>query len=112
MNLILKIYDNSGKNIVKSYESTTYDLMFGTVMSLMDLLKIEDVDNQAELLKTVYNAWDEIKAVLSGVFPEVTDEDWKHVKVKELLPIIVDITKFSITEMLSIPTDSKNLKRT
>lgn len=112
MNLVLKIYDENGKNIIKSYESTTYDLMFGTVMSLMDLLKIEDMDDQVEMLKTVYNAWDEIKTVLSGVFPEATDEDWKHVKVKELLPMILEIAKFSVTEMLSIPTDSKNAKRT
>lgn len=111
MNLILKIYDEKGQNIIKSYESTTYDLMFGTVMSLMNLLKIEDMDDQMELLKTVYNAWDEIKTVLSGVFPDATEEDWKHVKVKELLPMILEIAKFSVTEMLSIPTDSKNLKR-
>lgn len=108
MNLVLKIYDDAGKNVVKSYESTTYDLMFGTVMNLMELLKIEDMDNQMEMLKTIYNAWDEIKTVLSGVFPDVTDDDWKHVKVKELLPIILDIAKFSVTEMFSIPTDSKN----
>lgn len=108
MNLVLKIYSDDGKTVIKSYESTTYDLMFGTVMQLMELLKIEELDNQMEMLKTIYNAWDEIKTVLSGVFPEVTDDDWKHVKVKELLPIILEIAKFSVTEMFSIPTDSKN----
>lgn len=108
MNLILKVYDDSGKNVIKSYESTTYDLMFGTVMKLMELLKIEDMDNQMEMLKTIYNAWDEIKDVLSGVFPEVTDKDWEHVKVKELLPIVIDIAKFSVSEMFVIPTNSKN----
>ena len=108
MNLVLKIYDESGKTIIKSYESTTYDLMFGTVMNLMELLKIEEIDNQMEMLKTIHKAWDEIKNVLSKVFPEVTEDDWKHVKVKELLPIIVEIAKFSVTEMFTIPTDSKN----
>lgn len=107
MNLVLKVYDDKG-NVEKTYESTTYDLMFGTVMSLMDLLKIEEIDDQVEMLKTIYNAWDEIKTVLSGVFPDVTEKDWKHVKVKELLPIIVEIAKFSVNEMFSIPTDSKN----
>lgn len=105
MNLILKIYDDKGQNVVKSYESTTYELMFGTVMSLMDLLKIEDLDNQLELLKIIHNAWSEIKEVLSGVFPEVTDDEWKHVKVKELLPIIIGIAKFAVSDMLSIPTE-------
>lgn len=109
MNLILKVYDKSGKTIVKSYESTTYDIMFGTVMKLMELLKIDSTDNQIEMLKTIYDAWDEIKMVLSEVFPEVTDDDWKHVKVKELLPIILNIAKFAVTDMLSIPVDkSKN----
>lgn len=105
MNLVLKIYDDKGQNVIKSYESTTYELMFGTVMSLMDLLKIEDLDNQLELLKVIHNAWAEIKEVLSGVFPEVTDDEWKHVKVKELLPIIVGIAKFAVADMLSIPTE-------
>lgn len=108
MNLILKVYDDNG-NIVKTCESRTYDLMFGTVMNLMDLLKIEDMDNQLEMLKTIYTAWDDIKNVLSEVFPDASDDDWKHVKVKELLPIILDIAKFSVTEMFSIPKDnSKN----
>ena len=31
MNLVLKIYDADGKNIIKTYTSSTYDLMFGTV---------------------------------------------------------------------------------
>ena len=53
MNLILKIYDADGKNIVKTYESTPYDLMFGTVKRLMELLKIEDMNNQLEMLKTI-----------------------------------------------------------
>jgi hypothetical protein len=105
MNLVLKIYDDSGKNIVKSYESKTYDLMFGTVMKLMELLKVEDMNNQVEMLKTIYGAWEEIKTVLAGVFPEATDDDWKHVRVKELLPMILEIAKFSVTEMFTIPTE-------
>lgn len=110
MNLILKIYDDKGKNIVKSYESTTYELMFGTVMSLMDLLKIEEIDNQLELLKVVHGAWTEIKEVLGGVFPDVTEDEWRHVKVKELLPIVVDIAKFAVSDMLSIPTEKNGVR--
>ncbi|MBQ1538631.1 MAG: hypothetical protein IIZ73_10005 [Ruminococcus sp.] len=108
MNLVLKIYDDSGKNIVKSYESKTYDLMFGTVMKLMELLKVEDMDDQLKMLKTIYGAWEEIKTVLAGVFPEATDDDWKHVRVKELLPLIMKIAKLSVTEVLTIPIDEKN----
>ena len=105
MNLVLKIYDTDGKNIVMTYESSTYDLMFGTVKRLMELLKIEDMDNQLEMLKVIYSAWDEIKKVLAGVFPDVQPDEWEHVKVKELLPLIIDIAKFSVQEMFTIPTE-------
>lgn len=105
MNLVLKIYDKSGKTVVKSYEASTYDLRFGTVMKLMDLLKIEDMDDQAQMLKTIYKAWGEIRTVLEGVFPEATEEDWQNVLVKELLPMILEIAKFSVTEMFTIPTE-------
>ena len=108
MNLTLNIYDETGKEIVKTVKSSTFDLMFGTIHKLMNLLKIEDIDNNLEVLQIVYGAWDEITNVLSSVFPDVTDEDWKHVKVKELLPIIINIGKFAVTEALNIPTDSKN----
>lgn len=105
MNLILKIYDDKGKNIIKTYESSQYDLMFGSVMSLMDLLQIESLDDQLQLLKVIHGAWSEVKDVLSGVFPEATEDDWKHVKVKELLPIIINIAKFAVSDMLSVPTE-------
>ena len=108
MNLVLKIYDADGKYVIKTYVSSTYDLMFGTVMQLMELLKIEELDNQLEMLKTIYGAWEEIKTVLAGVFPKATAEDWKHVKVKELLPLIIDIAKYSVSEMFTIPTNEKN----
>lgn len=104
-NLILKIYDDSGKNVVKSYEASTYDLMFGAVMKLMELLKIEEMEDQMQMLKTIYGAWAGIRTVLAGVFPDVTPDEWEHVRVKELLPMILEIAKFSVTEMFTIPTE-------
>ena len=106
--LILNIYADDGKTVVKVCKSATYDLMFGTVMKLMELLKVEDMDNQAEMLRTIYGAWGEIQTVLSAVFPDVSAADWQHVKVKELLPLIIKIAKYSVSEMFAIPTDGKN----
>lgn len=107
-NLILNVYADDGKTVAKVCKASTYDLMFGTVMKLMELLKIEDMGNQAEMLRTIYNAWGEIQTVLTAVFPDVADDDWQHVKVKELLPLIIKIAKYSVSEMFAIPTDGKN----
>ena len=103
--LILNVYADDG-SIDKTYKASTYDLMFGTVMKLMELLKIEELDDQVEMLRTIYGAWNEIQTVLTGVFPQATADDWNHVKVKELLPLIVSIAKYSVKEMFTIPTDS------
>lgn len=108
MNLKLNVYDSTGKKIVKTCSAETYDIMFGTVNALMKLLKIEELDNQLELLKIIANAWDEVTNVLNSVFPSMTAEDWNHVKVKEIVPVIINIAKFTLSETMSIPSDSKN----
>ena len=108
MDLKLNIYDKTGKSIVRTAESDTFDLMFGTVMSLMELLKIEDMDDQLELLKIVAGAYDEITGVLSAVFPDITPNEWKCIKVKELMPVILDIAKSAVSETFVIPKNPKN----
>lgn len=108
MDLTLNIYDKSGKEVIKTAKSSTYDLSFGTIRKLMALLKIEELENDAEMLKTVFNAWEEITSVLSTVFPDIEENEWDNVKLKELIPVVVDIAKFSITDALTIP--SKNSK--
>ena len=105
MNLTLNVYD--GKEIIKTVKSTTYDLELGTVIKLMKLLKIEDTENELELLKIITRAFDEIIDVLSNVFPDMEEDDWNHVKLKEIVPVIINIAKFSVTETLKIPSKSK-----
>lgn len=109
MNLTLNVYDKTGKEVIKTAKSSTYDLSFGTIRKLMALLKIEELENDAEMLKTVFNAWEEITTVLSTVFPDIEEDEWDNVKLKELIPVVVDIAKFSITDTLAIPSNkSKN----
>ena len=104
-NITLKIYDKSGKNVVKMYEAEAYELPFGTVRKLMALVKIEDMTDQAELLKTVAGAWDSILDVLQSVFPECTEEEWDVVKAKEVLSVIIQIAKTAISDIFVIPTE-------
>jgi hypothetical protein len=101
----LHIYDKTGKNVVKTYEAETYDLPFGTVKALMEILKIEDMKDQAQLLRVIVEAWDEVINALESVFPECTAEEWKTVKVKELLKVIISIAKTAISDIFIIPTE-------
>lgn len=99
-----------GKNneIVKTCEAKEIDLKFGTIRSLMKLLKIDDMNNTGELLKVVYDAWEQLVDILQEVFPDMEEEDWDNVKLNELMPTILAILKSSFTQILTIPTDPKN----
>ncbi len=107
MELKLNVYDETG-NITKTAKAETLDLEFGSIRSLMELLNIENIEDTGALLKTVYCAWDQITYILGQCFPEMEYEDWDHVKLKELMPMIIDILRFSFGEILTIPKSSKN----
>ena len=108
--LTLNIYDEND-NVKRTEEAKFVYLRFGTIRSLMQLLKVEDINDTAQLLKTVYSAWEQVTGILSRVFPNVTEEDWENVKLSELMPLLIVILKSSFVKILEIPTDSKNVTR-
>lgn len=101
----INIYDKTGKEVVKTYEAHSVDLMFGTVRNIFNLLKIDKVDNDVQLAKTILGAWDEVLNILSNIFPEITDEEWDCVKVKELVPVVIGIVKDTFSAIGKIPTE-------
>lgn len=107
MELKLNVYDDEN-NVVKTATAEVMELKFGSIRRLMKLLNIDDVNDTAQLLKVVYGAWEQLTKILNGCFPDMTDEDWDNVKVSELVIVLVAILKYSFTQMLSIPADSKN----
>lgn len=106
MELKITVYDDDDK-VIKECKAQTVDIKFGQISAIMELVDIDDVNNSMELLKTVKRAWKQITKVLSKIFPDMTDEDWDYVSMKELLPVVVAIIKDSVAEMLTIPK-SKN----
>ena len=106
MELQITVYDDDD-NVVKKCTAQTVDIRFGQISALMELVDVEDMENSMELLKVVRKAWKQITKILSKVFPDMEDDDWDNVSVKELLPVVVAILKDSVSEMLAIPK-SKN----
>lgn len=107
MELKINIYDDED-NIVKTATAELVEIRFGAIRKLMKLLNVENIEDTSELLKTVYGAWEQLTKLLNGCFIDMTDEDWDNVKISELMPVILAILKYSFTQMLTIPTDSKN----
>ena len=88
--MILNVYDVEG-NVTKTVEAENLDIEFGHIRSIMRLLDVDNINDTWALLKTVYSAWDKLTEVLSQVFPDMEDEDWEHVKIKELVPELLQI---------------------
>lgn len=107
MELKLNVYDEQGE-VKKECKAETVELEFGTIRALMKVLNVEKMNDTGELLGTLFGAWEQVVHVLKKCFPDMNTEDWEHVKVKELLPVVVGILKESFREILTIPTDSKN----
>lgn len=105
MSMILKIYDEKGEHIVNTYEARKCDLMFGTIMRFMEFFKIGQIEDTREMLKVVYSSWTEIMSVLNEIFPNVSEEEWKRVKVKDIVPLLINVLKFIASELGSIPKD-------
>lgn len=107
MELKITVYDDNDK-AVKECKAQTVDIRFGQVSAIMELMDVENINDSAELLKTIHKAWKQLIKILSKVFPDMEDDDWDNVSLKELLPVVVAILKTSFAEMLTIPK-SKNV---
>lgn len=103
MELKLNIYKK--KEIEKTYTAETYDLMFGTVEDLINIIDLDKLEKgtDAEIIKlvgsVVMKGMDIIKPLLKDIFEGLTDEELRKTKVSEIATALVEVVKFSITQM-------------
>lgn len=87
----LNIYKNQ-KDIAKTYEVEAYDLMYGTVEDIFEVLDgMENMTSDAEMLKVIQKNRVKLNGLLKDVFPELTDEELRYIKVKELVPFFIEL---------------------
>ena len=85
----MNIMDAKDKGkIEKTYKADGYDLLMGTVEDFMDIIDVDKLDDKAEVAKMVLKCMDQIKPLIKDVFPELTDEEFKRVKVNDLVNTI------------------------
>lgn len=104
--ITLNIY-GAGKEKVKTLTTSGYDLMMGTVEDFMQIIDVDKLNDNMEVAKMVLNGFAQMKPLLKDIFPEMTDEDFKGIKIKELVRTIMQIGT-SIVESLRVLNDEKN----
>ena len=100
----LNVYNKDGE-IIKTVEGRNIDIKFGHIRSIMKLLNVDNIDDIYDLLNSVYSAWEKLTEILSECFPEMEEDDWENIRIKELIPELIQIIKDSFAEILTIPKE-------
>lgn len=89
MEIKLNIYN--GKEVTKTYTAEGYDLMMGTIEDFMDIIDIEKLHDTAAVAKMVMKGYAQIKPLMKDIFPGLTDEEFRGIKLTELVQVIAQI---------------------
>jgi hypothetical protein len=90
----LNIYKNQ-KEIEKTYEVDEYDIMYGTVEDVFEILDgMENMKTDGEILKLIQQNRKKLNKLLQDIFEGLTDEELRHIKIKELVPLFLDLFKY------------------
>jgi CRISPR/Cas system CSM-associated protein Csm2 small subunit len=89
--MTLNIYKNQNE-VEKVYETEGYDIMYGTVEDILGILdEVGDNPTDTQLFKTVAKNREKLNTLLKEIFPDLTDEEFRRVKLKELVPFFLSL---------------------
>lgn len=104
----LNIYKKEDKTkLEKTYTSEGYDLMLGTVEDFMQIIDVDKMNNNIELAKMVLKGYGQLKPLVMDVFPALTDDEFRRIKVNDLINTISQIGT-SVLENLELLKSGKN----
>ena len=90
----LDVYKNQ-KEIEKTYEVDAYDLMYGTLEDIFEILDdLGENSTNIELMRIVSKNRDKLNNLLKDVFPDITDDDLRKVKLKDLVPFFMELFEY------------------
>lgn len=115
MELKLNIYKTQ-KEVEKTYVVDTYDVLFGTLddfAHVLDLHALTGNNGAVEAAKAFYNlvtnGIDSLKPLLKDIFPGLTDEELRRVKVKELVPVVAGMCGFTMEQLDALVESGKKV---
>lgn len=92
----LNIYKNQTE-IEKTYEVDAYDLMYGTVEDIFEVLDgMEEVKDDNEILRVIQKNRKKLNDLLLDIFGSegLTEKELRMVKIKELVPFFIDLFSY------------------
>lgn len=103
----LNIY--SGKDIVKTYETDDFDLTYGVIEDVIEIIDGKDLENKNDLVNIAIDSSHLLRPLLKQVFDGLTDDELRTVKIRELIVVIVELIKACVANLKMITgNDIKN----
>lgn len=106
----LEVCRADDKSVVeKVYTAEGYDLMMGTLEDFVSIIDIDKLDDNKEVMKMIIKGYKQLKPLIQDVFPEMTSEDWRNVKLTSLVETVVDIA-FAVMDTMEILKSGKRTR--
>lgn len=87
----LNIYKNQ-REIEKTYEIDHYDIMYGTIEDALAIFdEIDDLSDNMQIFKVIQKNRSKLNDLLKDIFPELTDDELRRIKLKELVPVFMGL---------------------
>ena len=96
---------NKKGEVVKEVTAHAFSIYYGTIDKLMSLLDLDDATTSFEILKKVTTAWGEVTEILGEMFPDMEPSDWDYVKINDLVPVVLQVVRYTLTELMEIPSE-------
>lgn len=94
--MIINTYKNQ-KEIEKTFEVKSYDLMYGTVQDMLGIIdEAGDLTDEEALFNILVANREKIDELLLDIFgmEGMKKEDLRKIKVKELVPLFVELFQY------------------
>lgn len=90
----LNVYKNQ-KEIEKTYSIDTYDLMYGTVEDILGIFdEVDDLSDNMKLFSVIQKNRTKLNDLLLDIFPDMTEADLRKIKLKELVPLFIELFNY------------------
>lgn len=101
MKLELKIYKKDKKTVEKTYRANTVELSFGTVRTVMQIIKPEELDlnDEQALGRALLAGWSIVDPLFSDIFPGLTSEELDRAKLPDMTRIIQQVFAYLSDEI-------------
>lgn len=107
MELVLNIY-NKDRSIEKTYRKQDYEVLYGPVEDLLDLLDLESVnlentDDMLSVLSRLLRSRTEvIHPLLFDIFEDLTAEELRRAKTVDIINVLCGVAGFSFDQLKTL----------